>query len=135
MLDLHLQAAQLLTDSCAVADIYNSLIRAHAAMGDISRAREVFESLSDPQSGVAATGNHALEGAASEHAPVHREPSTFETMIRCELRLGEQGRAEALLARAVQRAFPSAVLAKLEKLTMGEESASQAAESAFPLSP
>lgn len=117
------------------AYIYNSLIRAHAAMGDIKQAREVFESLSDPQSGVAATGNHALEGAAAEHAPVHREPSTFETMIRCELRLSEQGRAEALLARAVQRAFPSAVLAKLEKLTMGEESAPQAAESAFPLSP
>lgn len=104
------------------ADVYNTLIRAHAASGDIAKAREVFEGLSDPSSGVAATGNHAQGQGEAEggEGTVYREPSTYETMIRCELALGEKDKAEVLLQRAVGRAFPAAIIAKMEKLVRGE---------------
>lgn len=42
-------------------------------------------------------------------------------MIRCELGVGEQAKAEALLERAVARAFPAAVLARMERLVKGED--------------
>lgn len=112
-------------------DVYNTLIRAHAASGDIAKAREVFEGLADPSSGVAATGNHASEADASaasnvaapssDENVVYREPSTYDTMIRCELALGETEKAEALLQRAVARAFPAAVIARMERLVKGED--------------
>ena len=100
-------------------DVYNTLIRAHAASGNIEKAREVFESLADPSSGVAATGNHASPDSKDEPV-VYREPSTFDTMIRCELGAGQQEKAEALLQRAIGRAFPAAIIAKMERLVKGE---------------
>ena len=103
-----------------LSDVYNTLIRAHAASGDIAQAREVFGSLADPSSGVAATGNHAST-EPSDGTTVYREPSTYDTMIRCELGVGEQAKAEALLERAVARAFPAAVLARMERLVKGED--------------
>lgn len=86
----------------------------------------MFESLSDPQSGVAATGNHTGDtnsAVVKPDAPVYREPSTYEAMIRCEMQAGEKDRAQALLDRAVARAFPAAVVARMERLIKGEEMA------------
>lgn len=44
-------------------------------------------------------------------------------MIRCEIAAGETERAEQLLKRAVNRAFPAAVIARLSKLIEGREQA------------
>lgn len=85
----------------------------------------MFESLSDPSSGVAAPGNHALDPSTTSTSTsnIFREPSTFESMIRCEVAAGETQRAEALLERAIGRAFPSAVIARLQRLVKGEDHA------------
>lgn len=118
-------------------DVYNSFIRAYAGAGNVGRAREIFESLADPPSGVHAPGNHGIDsqtasqvdsdsahstGDAQLDKPVvYREPSTFEAMIRCEMSAGNSDAARALLERAKARAFPDAVVARMEKLVRGEE--------------
>ena len=81
-------------------------------------ARAIFESLADPPSGVAAPGNHPTERhpqhrqsetlPSSLNAPVYREPSTWDIMVRSELGAGENQRAVALLRRVEERAFPEA---------------------------
>lgn len=95
-------------------------------------ARQVFESLADPPSGVAAAGNHSVDrhpkhshqqqqqrpgqvqgqGQSQQQStptgPVYREPSTWETMIKCEIAAGESERAVQLMRRVEQRAFPEA---------------------------
>ena len=58
------------------AYIANVLIRGYSAAGDISRAREVFDSLVDPPLGVAAPHNHCATLAGRPvppDAPVFRE--------------------------------------------------------------
>lgn len=93
-------------------------------------ARNVFESLIDPPSGVAAAGNHSTDRNSKRHRPtivstpsgssaassnvggmggeVYREPSTWDIMVRSELGAGENVRAVALLRRLEGRAFPEA---------------------------
>lgn len=82
-------------------------------------ARGVFERMQDPPSGVAAAGNHPVDrhpkhqhhassSSANATGPVFREPSTWETMIRCELAAGENERAVQLMKRVDARAFPDA---------------------------
>lgn len=127
------------------ADIYNTLIRAHAVTGNLEKARAIFESLADPPSGVAAAGNHASEkekkSSAIEDASVpsdsltsltsgnmivYREPSTYEAMIKAEAAAGETDRAQALVQRAIGRAFPTAIIAKLERMASGQDTGSPA---------
>ena len=62
------------------AYIANLLIKGYAAVGDIDKAREVFEGLADPPEGVAAPNNHAphdgesaSNAAVPVDAPVYRE--------------------------------------------------------------
>lgn len=127
----------------ALSDIWNVIIRAYAVTGDITKAREVFESLADPPSGVAAAGNHSKEkqrnesndlesppeprsSFASADGPVFREPSTYEAMIKAEMTVGDPERAQELLQRAVARAFPTAIISKLERMTKGEDVGSPA---------
>ena len=66
------------------AYIANLLIKGYASVGDIERSREIFESLQDPQEGVAAPHNHAPhqnkpQSASSvpADAPVYREVCSF----------------------------------------------------------
>lgn len=109
------------------AYIVNILIKGHASTGDIVRAREAFESLADPPTGVAAANNHAPHDASPPHYvnpqdPVYREvstfytiedtsetniyhyqPSTWEAMVRAELGCGNRDQAVALLDRLSMR--------------------------------
>lgn len=110
------------------AYIANLLIKGFAASGDIARAREIFEGLSDPPEGVAAPNNHAphdsevvAPNAVPASAPVYREvrsrrmkfyvclltlmsqPSTWEAMVRAELGNGNREQAVALLERVQAR--------------------------------
>ena len=62
------------------AYIANLLIKGYAAVGELERAREVFEALQDPQEGVAAPHNHTPHQNKQSHAapvpadaPVYRE--------------------------------------------------------------
>ena len=60
------------------AYIANLLIKGFAANGDLGRAREIFESLSDPPVGVAAPNNHqphevSPRSVVAPGAPVYRE--------------------------------------------------------------
>lgn len=115
------------------------IIRAYTVTGDIEKAREAFGALADPPSGVAAAGNHSKEktedlpieaspdpDAAAGNAPVYREPSTYEAMIKAEMSVGDPAKAQELLQRAVARAFPAAIINKLERMTKGEDVGSPA---------
>jgi hypothetical protein len=115
------------------ADISNVIIRAYSVGGKIEQAREAFNALSDPPSGVAAAGNHSAEkqksslSSSSESSElVYREPSTYEAMIKAEMTVGETERALELLYKAKARAFPPAIINKLERMTKGEESGAPA---------
>jgi pentatricopeptide repeat protein len=55
------------------AYIANLLIKGYAAIGDIEEARRIFESLLDPPSGVAASGNHVPHEGS--HQPMSSLPS------------------------------------------------------------
>lgn len=66
------------------AYIANLLIKGYAAVGDIGRAREIFEALVDPPEGVAAPNNHTPHVGESTSvrqvpvdAPVFREVSAI----------------------------------------------------------
>ena len=90
----------------------------YASQNNIQAARTVFESLADPPSGVAAAGNHPVDrhpkhqhhvpDQLPQTAPVYREPSTWETMIKAELQSGDGQRAVELMKRVEERAFPEA---------------------------
>lgn len=115
------------------------IIRAYTVTGDIEKARSIFEELADPPSGVAAAGNHATETTKLEVAApeaengeysdstvnagpiVYREPSTYEAMIKAEMSIGSPEKAQELLQRAVARAFPTAIISKLERMAKGED--------------
>ncbi|KDQ14133.1 hypothetical protein BOTBODRAFT_32920 [Botryobasidium botryosum FD-172 SS1] len=111
------------------AYIANFVIKGYAALGDVTRAREVFESLQDPPTGVAASHNHAShEGDSTApvdpSAPVYREPSTWEAMVRAELGAGERQRALDLLERMDHRMFPPAVVTRIRGIVRGDDIAS-----------
>jgi len=96
------------------AYIANFLIRGYAMVGEVERARSIFESLEDPLEGMAAPNNHAPHEPSSspvvdQSAPVYREPSTWEAMIRAELGSGNREGALDLLERLKARQYPEAV--------------------------
>ncbi|PPQ76082.1 hypothetical protein CVT24_003654 [Panaeolus cyanescens] len=96
------------------AYIANFLIKGYANVGEMDRAREIFESLLDPPTGVAAPNNHAPHNPSSAvdvpvMEPVYREPSTWEAMVRAELGTGNRDAAIALLERLRARQYPEAV--------------------------
>lgn len=105
-------------------DLWNVVIKAYTVADNIEKAREVFESLADPAAGVAAAGNHSSEIGASPREPgsvVYREPSTYECMIRAEVKIGSPEKAKELLNQAIGRAFPPAIIAKFERIVNGED--------------
>ena len=109
------------------AYIANLLIKGYAATGDLTRAREIFEGLQDPMEGVAAPHNHAPHQnkqaeptAVPADAPVFREPSTWEAMVRAELGNGERDRAVALLQRLQARGFPPAVYQRISGIMLDD---------------
>lgn len=59
------------------AYIANFLIKGYANVGDLARAREIFESLADPPCGVAAPNNHA-----PHHAGIEPEVGITELVYR-----------------------------------------------------
>jgi pentatricopeptide repeat protein len=102
------------------AYVNNVLISGYARAGEIEKAREVFESMGDSVTGVAAPNNHPTLLTSSGHVKpstvtaepthvVYREPSTYESMIRAELRAGTREAAEAVCARMEERRYPVAV--------------------------
>ncbi|KAH9936884.1 uncharacterized protein BXZ73DRAFT_45087 [Epithele typhae] len=109
------------------AYIANLLIKGYAATGDIEQSRAVFESLQDPQEGVAAPHNHVPHQnkqpsatAVPANAPVYREPSTWEAIVRAELGNGERDRAVALLQRLQARMFPPAVYQRISGIMLDD---------------
>jgi pentatricopeptide repeat protein len=96
------------------AYIANFLIKGYANVGDMEQARTIFESLTDPPTGVAAPNNHAPHNPSdapivSPTEPVYREPSTWEVMVRAELGAGNRDKATDLLERLRARQYPEAV--------------------------
>ncbi|KAF8960261.1 hypothetical protein BDZ97DRAFT_2038640 [Flammula alnicola] len=96
------------------AYIANFLIKGYANVGDMEQARAIFESLSNPPTGVAAPNNHAphspdMNEGVSVTAPVYREPSTWEVMVRAEFGAGNRDAAIELLERLKERQYPEAV--------------------------
>lgn len=107
------------------AYIANLLIKGYASAGELEKARGVFESLVDPPTGVAASNNrapHELESSALVHsnAPVYREPSTWEAMVRAELGNGNREEAIALLERMQARQFPEAVYSRISGIMLDD---------------
>ncbi|KAF9782137.1 hypothetical protein BJ322DRAFT_1111026 [Thelephora terrestris] len=105
------------------AYISNLLIKGYAIAGELEKARYVFASLADPPTGVAAPNNHApheLDAAAvvQPNAPVYREPSTWEAMVRAELGNGNREEAVALLEKMQARQFPAAVYSRISGIML-----------------
>lgn len=126
------------------AYIANLLIKGYAQDGPMGlvEARRVFDAMIDPPAGIAAAGNHLprhhgagalgirrerlpAHSSRQEHAPdranvlgalVNREPSTYEAMIRAELAYGHTDRAQAILTRMKARAFPAALLNRVQAM-------------------
>ncbi|GAA5892352.1 uncharacterized protein JCM6883_007329 [Sporobolomyces salmoneus] len=112
------------------AYVANSLIKGYAAQNNFAGARAVFLAMQDPPVGVASLGNHPVDRHPKHHhqigtststqmpvdAPVYREPSTYEMMVKAELKAGEPRAAAEIVAMAEQRAFPPAVIARLQRL-------------------
>ncbi|KAI9059001.1 hypothetical protein FKP32DRAFT_1580614 [Trametes sanguinea] len=124
------------------AYIANLLIKGYASVGEIERSREIFESLHDPEEGVAAPHNHAPHqnkphavNSVPPDAPVFREPSTWEAMVRAELGIGERDRAVALLQRLQARMFPPAVYQRISGIMLDESVSPWAATDAPSPSP
>ncbi|KAH9885082.1 hypothetical protein C8Q73DRAFT_795970 [Cubamyces lactineus] len=118
------------------AYIANLLIKGYASVGNIERSREIFESLQDPQEGVAAPHNHAphqnkpqTASSVPADAPVYREPSTWEAMVRAELGNGQRDRAVVLLQRLQARMFPPAVYQRISGIMLDESVAPWSATS------
>jgi pentatricopeptide repeat protein len=107
------------------AYIANLLIKGHAAVGDITQARTIFESLEDPPQGMAATSNHISHSSSPSSptpasAPCHREPSTWEAMFRAELGSGNRNNAVALLERLQARQYPPAVYNRISGIMLDD---------------
>lgn len=70
------------------AYIANLLIKGYAAVGDIVRAREIFESLEDPATGVAASSNHVPHSSKSSGSSTPPSPASSPCHREvCECRL------------------------------------------------
>ena len=113
------------------AYIANLLIKGYASVNQIEESRAIFESLQDPQEGVAAPHNHAPHQNKQPHghssavsvpvdAPVYREPSTWEAMVRAELGNGQRDRAVTLLQRLQARMFPPAVYQRISGIMLDD---------------
>jgi len=135
LLSTYCRSGSMTNLCCTSSDISNVIIRAYSVSGKIEQAREAFDALSDPPSGVAAAGNHSADkqkassssSMSSESSEViYREPSTYEAMIKAEMTVGETERAQQLLEKAKARAFPPAIINKLERMTRGEDSGAPA---------
>ncbi|KII96119.1 hypothetical protein PLICRDRAFT_35049 [Plicaturopsis crispa FD-325 SS-3] len=107
------------------AYIANQIIKGYATGGELQKARDFFEKLADPPSGVAASNNHvphenspAPDVPAS--APVYREPSTWEAMVRGELGSGHRDNAMVLLERMKARQFPPAVYNRISGIMLDD---------------
>lgn len=107
------------------AYIYNVLITGYSRGGDMEMARSLFESMGDSISGVAAPNNHPVlhtstglpkPSTISDVDQVFREPSTYEAMIRAEMKTGNVVGAQDILARMEQRGYPWAVVARVRAL-------------------
>ncbi|GAA6010103.1 hypothetical protein JCM11491_005868 [Sporobolomyces phaffii] len=112
------------------AYVANSLIKGYTAQNNFAAARAVFLAMQDAPVGVASLGNHPIDRHPKHHhqtgtststqmpvdAPVYREPSTYEMMVKCELKAGETQAAAEIVRMAEQRAFPPAVIARLQRL-------------------
>lgn len=64
------------------AYIANLLIKGHAAVGDVAQAREIFESLEDPPTGVAATSNHVPHSSSKSSSPPSPAPGPCHREVR-----------------------------------------------------
>ena len=115
-------------------------MKGYAAQNNFAGARAVFLAMQDPPVGVASLGNHPIDRHPKHHhqtgtststqmpvdAPVYREPSTYEMMVKAELKAGEPRAAAEIVQMAEQRAFPPAgkplllfsFLSSLIKLTL-----------------
>ncbi|KAI0314732.1 hypothetical protein OF83DRAFT_1063300 [Amylostereum chailletii] len=107
------------------AYIANLLIRGYSAAGEIEQARALFENLVDPPVGVAAPNNHAPHNATpartvAPDAPVFREPSTWEAMVRAELGQGNRDCAVALLARLKARQYPESIYNRISGIMLDD---------------
>ncbi|KAL1410292.1 hypothetical protein Q8F55_004298 [Vanrija albida] len=118
-----LRARMIESGARPTAYVHNVLINGYSRHGAIDKAREVFESMGDSLTGVAAPNNHPALLTSSGHVKpatvtadhdglVYREPSTYEAMIRAELAAGNREAAEAVLARMEARRYPVAVWMK-----------------------
>ncbi|KAH7098235.1 hypothetical protein BKA62DRAFT_832704 [Auriculariales sp. MPI-PUGE-AT-0066] len=109
------------------AYIANLLIKGYAANGDIAQARQVFESLHDPADGIAAPNNHVPHAGVDSgplpaaDAPVYREPSTWEAMVRAELGYGEPALVDGLLQRMDARRYPPGVINRVRGILSGND--------------
>ncbi|OCH93223.1 hypothetical protein OBBRIDRAFT_790392 [Obba rivulosa] len=120
------------------AYIVNIIIKGYASAGDIQSARAFFEAMQDPPQGIAAPHNRAAhegqsEVALSPETPVYREPSTWEEMIRAELRCGSRLHALQLLSRVQARNYPHGVYSRISNILQLHESEQSVASS--PQSP
>ncbi|KAF7433545.1 hypothetical protein PC9H_005503 [Pleurotus ostreatus] len=105
------------------AYIANCLIKGYALNGELDHARSIFESLQDPPEGVAAPHNHAPHQPTQSTkvevmAPVYREPSTWEVMVRAELGAGNRDNALFLLERLQARQYPDAVYNRISGIML-----------------
>ncbi|THH16919.1 hypothetical protein EW146_g3796 [Bondarzewia mesenterica] len=120
------------------AYIANLFIRGYAAVGDIEKAREIFEGLVDPPVGVAAPNNHTPHDAASSPSsaspndPVYREPSTWEAMVRAELGNGNRNEAVALLERIQARHYPESIYNRISGIMLDDSVSPWPSDSGSP---
>ncbi|KAF8590270.1 hypothetical protein K439DRAFT_1403942 [Ramaria rubella] len=102
------------------AYVLNAAIKGYAAADDIESARVMFESMKDTPMGVAAPNNrfshHSISASVPAQAPVYREPSTWEAMVRAELGVGERERAMDLVRRMESRGYPFAVVDRVRMI-------------------
>ena len=77
--------------------IANALIHGWTQEKNLSRAKQAFESV----------------------RLAHREPSTYEAMVRAHLAVGDQAGAKNTLKEALSRGYPTAVAAKISELVGG----------------
>ncbi|WWC68865.1 uncharacterized protein I206_102801 [Kwoniella pini CBS 10737] len=119
--DLESTKAKMINSNVQVtAYVYNALINGYSRNGKIEKAREVFNSMGDSISGVAAPNNHPNLLTSSGHLKpntitdnptniVFREPSTYEIMIRSEINHGSKENAKLVLNKMEERGYPLAV--------------------------
>ncbi|EMD31807.1 hypothetical protein CERSUDRAFT_119378 [Gelatoporia subvermispora B] len=109
------------------AYIANIIIKGYASAGDIASARTFFETMQDPPQGIAAPHNRTTHEDRDETVlpadiPVYREPSTWEEMIRAELRSGSRQKAIDLLTRVQQRQYPVGVYNRISGILLQHDS-------------